>query len=289
MSVLRNISSGLRSLFRKERVGRELDEELNSFLEMAAEEKMKEGMNRKDALRAVRLEQGNLEVTKEVVRAAGWESLVETLWQDLRFAARMLRKNPGATAAVVVALALGIGLNTTVFTFVNALLLRPPAGVKAPDRLLEVWLHNPRSSGAEGYLPLTYPDYLYYRDHSQSFTGMLAFDGDPHPVIWNRSGEGQIVLGQLVSGNFFSLLGVNVVLGHTISPEDDRATNPQPVVVLGHSFWQQHLGSDPTVIGKTLMLNGTNYSVVGVAPAGFAGLVVAIEPDFWAPVTMVEQ
>jgi len=289
MSLLRNMAGGLRSLFRREQVGRELDEELNGFLEMAAGEKMKQGMSRKDALRTVRLERGSLEVTKEVVRSAGWESLVETLWQDLRYGARMLRKNPGSTAAVVIALALGIGLNTTVFTFVNALLLRPPAGVKAPDRLLEVWIHNPRSSGAEGYLPLTYPDYLYYRDHNQSFGGMLAFDGDPESVIWNKSGEGQVVMGQLVSGNFFSLLGVNAVLGRTISPEDDRTTNSQPVVVLGHAFWQQSLGSDPMIVGKALMLNGVNYSVIGVAPAGFAGLLVGIEPDFWAPTTMVEQ
>jgi putative ABC transport system permease protein len=289
MSMLRSLSDGLRSLFRRERVSQELDEELRGFLEMAAEEKMKQGMSRKDALRAVRLERGSLEVTNEIVRSAGWESLVETLWQDLRYAARMLRKNPGSTAAVVIALALGIGLNTTVFTFVNALLLRPPAGVKASDQLLEVWIHNPHSSGAEGYLPLTYPDYLYYRDHNQSFGGMLAFDGDPESVIWNKSGDGQVVMGQLVSGNFFSLLGVNAFLGRTISPEDDRTTDPQPVVVLGHAFWQQSFGSDPLIVGKTLMLNGVNYSVIGVAPTGFTGLVVGIEPDFWAPTTMVEQ
>src|SRR6266404_9309870 len=130
MSLLRNLSDGLRFLFRKEQVSRELDEELNGFLEMAVDEKVKQGMSRKEALRAVRLERGSLDVTKEIVHAARWESFVETLWRDLRYGARMLRKNPGSTAAVVIALALGISLNTTVFTFVNALLLRPPAGVK---------------------------------------------------------------------------------------------------------------------------------------------------------------
>src|SRR6267154_2239402 len=134
MSLLRNIASGLRSLFRKEDVEGQLDEELRGFLDMAAEEKMKRGMSRKDALRAVRLERGNLEVTKEEVRSARWESLVETCWQDLRFGLRMLLKHPGFTALTVITLALGIGANTAVFTVVNGVLLRPMPFPQA-DRL----------------------------------------------------------------------------------------------------------------------------------------------------------
>jgi predicted permease len=289
MTLWSRLRSWLQVSFHRSCLENDMDAELRFHIEAFAEDLVRGGMARQEAMRRARLEFGGIERTKEECRDARGANLLEALAQDLRYGLRMLRKNPGSAAAVVLALALGIGLNTTVFSFVNALLLRPPARVEAPDKLLELWLHNRGSSGIEAYLPLTYPDYVYYRDHNQSFTGMLAFDGDLESVIWNRSGAGQVVEGQLVSGNFFSLLGVKTSLGRSFLPEDDQPGSPQPVVVLGHSFWQQRLDSDPHVVGKSLLLNGTSLSVIGVAPGGFTGLLVGIEPDFWAPVTMSEQ
>jgi len=281
--------SWLKQLFVRRRLYGDLSEEIREHLEEKIEQLVAGGTSRKEAAAAARREFGNVMLVEEDSREVWRWPSAEDFLVDLRYGLRLLRKNFGSTVAVVITLALGIGMNTTVFGFVNALLLRPPVGVKAPNKLLELWLHIRSSSSSDGYLPLTYPDYLYYRDHNQSFDGMLAFDGDPHSIIWNRSGEGQIVQAQLVSGNFFSLLGVNAVLGRTFSVEDDQVESPQPVVVLGHAFWQQRFDSDPSIVGKGLLLNGANYRVVGVASAGFAGLEAGIEPDVWAPVTMVER
>src|SRR6266576_1361952 len=148
MSLLRNIATGLRSLVRRNNVNRELDEELSAYLEIAAVEKMKLGMSRKEALRAVRLEHGTLELTREVVRSSSWESVVENCWRDMRYKFRMIIKNPGFSAAAILSLALGIGANTTIFSLINALLLRS-LPVSDPAGVLQVQLvEQGRTGGA---------------------------------------------------------------------------------------------------------------------------------------------
>ncbi len=169
MPFLRNITSGLRSLFRKEQVDRELDEELRAYQEMAAEEKMKQGMSPKDALRAVRLERGSLEVTKEVVRSAGWESFLETCWQDLRFGLRNLRKNLGFTVVAVLTLALGIGATSALFSMVEAVLLKP-LPYQQSSRLAILWTDNVRQNLHQERT--SYPNFEDWRKQNSIFEDM---------------------------------------------------------------------------------------------------------------------
>lgn len=265
------------------------DAEIAEHIALLEERYRGQGMSAREAARAARRQFGNVTVLKERQRAQrGWLSPGEW-WRDVRFGARMLAKRPISSAAVVVALALGIGMNSAVFTFVNGILLRPPQGVRQTRKMIEVWLKRPKQTGPQSYLPFNYPDYAYYRDHQRSLEGLLAFDGDGMDTIWNHAGSGQDVNVTAVSGNFFSLLGVNAAMGRTLSVDDDRIDDPRPVVVLSYACWKNKMGADPGILGRTLMLDGTAFTVVGVAPAQFTGLMVATETDMWAPLTLQEK
>ena len=213
MSLLRNVARGLRSLFRKEQVGRELDEELKGFLEMAAEAKMKQGMSRKDALRAVRLVRGNLEVTKEVVRSVGWEFFVETLWKDLYHTVRLLRRSPIFTIVAVMSLALGIGANTAIFQLIDAVRLRS-LPVKDPSQLVTVQLADKtgiRGHQTTGYSVLTNAIWEKLRDNQDIFSGVAAWDSNNFGLT--PGGEVRLAQGLFVSGDFFRVLGVQPLMG----------------------------------------------------------------------------
>jgi hypothetical protein len=171
MSLSRNITSGLRSLFRREQVDRDLDEEVRAYQDMATEEKIKQGMSRKDALRAVRLERESLEVTKEVVRSAGWESFAETLWQDLRYGVRMLRTSPGFSIVAILTLALGIGANAAIFSVVNGVLLRP-LPFPRPDHIVLIYECLP---GFEINSPFNAPDFRAFSERQRAFESLAIY------------------------------------------------------------------------------------------------------------------
>lgn len=263
MSLLRNITSGLRSLFRKERVERELDEEIGSFLDMAAEEKMREGLSRAEAFRAVRLEQGSLEVSKEIVRSAGWESVLETTWQDVRFGFRVLRKNLGFTCTVILTLAVAIGANTSVFSIVDAALLRA-LPYKNAERLVAVWSSEIGQPGTKIFA--SYSDFEKFKAHSHSFEGLAALSWARAGEILTWSGSPHEVLAIPASPEFFSLLGAFAEKGRVFGPEDLKNGC---TVVLAHSFWQTELGAPDRILGSALTLNGKPCTVAGVMPRGF--------------------
>ena len=205
-----------------------------------------------------------------------------TLIQDVRYGLRMLAKNPGFTTVAVFTLALGIGANTAVFNLISALLLRPLPAVQHPEQLVMLERIQKGFTGDN----FGYPDYLDYRDRNRSFTGLLADSG---AALSFSNETTERVLGSLVSGNYFSVLGVRPALGRLIEPRDTRVVGEGPVAVLGFGFWQRTFGGDPAVIGRTIRLNGHTFTVVGVAAAGFEGTRIGMAFDVWLPITMQPQ
>jgi predicted permease len=281
MALLRKIASGLRSLFGRKQADRELDVELKAFLEMAAQEKIKLGMSRKDALRAVRLERGALEVTKEVIRSARWEFLAETCWQDLRFAARMLRKSPGFTSITVLTIALGIAANVTVFSLVDALFLRSvPA--KNPERLVRILA--PENNG-EGYFSV--PEFSYLREHLKTFEDVTAHYSTA-PLYISANGETGEVQGAVVSSSYFPILGLRPYLGRFFTADEDSVPDREAVAVLGYGFWQRIYDGDSNIRDKALLINGHNFTIVGVMPPDFHGVEIGGMPnEIWIPAMMI--
>ncbi len=276
MSGLRIMAGALRALFRKEQVERELNEELQTYLEMVTKEKMAAGLSRKEAVRAAKVEIGSMETVKEKVRSVGLESAIESFWQDVRYGLRMLRKNPGFTAVAVLSLALGIGANTTIFSLFNALLLRPLPG-RNPGALATVY-----TSGSSGslYSASSYPDYLDYRDRSEAFSELAASTFTP--MLLSGAGLNDRIIGETVTGNYFETFGVTALYGRTFTSAEDQP-GAAPVVVLSHGLWQRLFGSDPAVVGETLKLNGQPVTIIGIAPKEFTGSIRGVSLELWVP------
>jgi hypothetical protein len=278
----------LRVLFRRESVLRDIEEEVRAHIEMETETNIKRGMAPDEARVRALKSFGNVSRNTELgydIRGGGW---LETLWQDLRYGARILLKNLGFTLVVILTLALGIGANTAIFTLVNAVFLQP-LPVAEPARLMSVFGTDEKNRSAQtDYIPMSWPNFKDYRDQNDVFTGMIAFQN----IVLNFSGGGEPerIGGMIVTGNYFDLLGVKAAIGRAFLPEEDRTPGTHPVVVLSYSAWQSRFGGDPAIVGRAIKFNGLDYTVVGVAAEGFKGTdTIGGAPDCWVPINPSES
>jgi putative ABC transport system permease protein len=205
---------------------------------------------------------------------------MNTLLQDVGYAIRVLRQSPGFIAVAVLSLGLGIGANTAIFSLIDAALFRP-LPVDAPDRLVSIFTTDKKNPGN---LPMSHLNYLDYRDNNQVFSGVAAFTFGQMNLTTGSETEQAVV--QVVSGNYFSVLGLRAQIGRTFLPEEDQTPDSHPVVVMGHGLWERRFGRDPAVVGKTVSLNRRSFTVVGVAPKGFTGTFIFGPADFWVPMMM---
>jgi predicted permease len=211
---------------------------------------------------------------------------MNSLLQDLRYGARVLRKQPGFTFIATLTLALGIGVNTAIFSAASSLLLRPSPYAE-PEKLAIVFTGAKQQPRV--YDDFSYLNYLDYRDRNQSFSGLIAYRMTS-AAISNTSGgsddRAEVVWGETVSGNYFDVLGAPPSLGRGFRPEEDLTPNTHPVVVLGHGLWRRRFNADPAIVGRSVYLNGHPFTVVGVAPEQFKGTKFALRMEFWVPLMM---
>jgi putative ABC transport system permease protein len=206
---------------------------------------------------------------------------METLLKDIRYGFRMLLKSPGFTAVAVISLALGIGANTAIFSIINSFLFAP-LPVEDPARLVSIFTTDAKNPGA---LPVSHYNYLDYRDKTDVFTGVLAYNFAP--VNFNKgAGEGKQLFAMVVSGNYFDVLGVKPVQGRAFFPDEDKTPGSHPVTVLSYASWQRDFGGDPSIVGQTISLNRRDFAVIGIAPKDFTGADLGGGPDLWIPMMM---
>ncbi len=290
MSLLRNLAHGLRALFRKQRLESEMNEELGAYLDAAVRDNVRSGMSPEESLRAARVKMGSVEAVKEDIRSAGWESALETVWQDLRYALRMLRKNPGFTAVAVLTLALGIGANTAIFSVINAVMLRM-LPVEHPEQLVQVAFQGKHSAASFIGQSFSYPQFTELREHNQVFADMSAFDywTTFDARLAGSGGSGETMKAQLVSANIFSLLGVNAVIGRTFAPDEDNGAGAHPVAVISYALWTRVFARETGALGRKITIADTPFTIIGVAPAHFSGVNPGLACDLWIPVSMQPQ
>src|SRR6267378_4226692 len=278
----------VKALFRQKQLERDLDEELAFHLAMREEKKRAKGIAAEEARYAARREFGNAMRVKEICGEVWSFASLETFWRDLRYGARALGKNPGFTLVAVLAIALGIGVNTGIFSVLNGVALRL-LPIPRPEQILSVdqIVHGKLSRNVHGEPGLfSYSEYKNYRDNNHVFTGLLAYEPFLQATLGGESPKQ--LLGTAVSCNYFDVLGERPALGRVFVDADCSAPGASAVVVLNDDLWRSRFGADPLIVGKSVSLNRAKFVVIGIAAPGFGGL----DPwpsALWAPVTMQKE
>src|SRR5713101_967882 len=273
----------LKQLFSRRRLYNDLSEEIQQHLEEKIEELVAAGMSRKEASAAARREFGNLALIEQDSRSAWRWPSIENFLMDVRFGARMLRKNPGFAAVAVVTLALGIAANTTIFSMVSGWMLRPPR-IKDHTGVVMILSTDPAKGGGWDQNPVSVPDFVVWREQSHSFEDMVASQLSDFALT--GEGEPERFDGMRVSASYFDVLGVSPALGRTFLPGEDQPGRDQ-VVILSDGLWQRRFGSNPNVVGAAVRLNGDSYKVVGVMPNGYR--LGYYGPQLWTPLVFPPQ
>jgi ABC-type antimicrobial peptide transport system permease subunit len=252
-----------------------MEEELRGFMEASAQRHLGDGMSETEAMRTARVEMGSVESVKQLIHASRWESTAESIWQDACYGVRQLIRAPNFTLVTVLTLALGIGANTAIFTLVHGVMMKT-LPVAHPEQLYRVGSGDLCCAwgGLQGSWGLF--DYPFYQKLVNETSGMdeiAAFSGGSNSKAVRRAnspGVPQALSSIYVSGNYFSTLGVQPMAGRLLTPDDDRPESPA-VAVIGYQFWQKYFGSDPSIVGSKLTINGLPFTLVGITPPGFFG------------------
>jgi len=291
------------SLFRKEELEGEFEEELDFHIAMREQRNLEQGMPREEARRSARLRFGNPALWRERISEIDLMLFPQTVVQDIRFGARMLLRNAGFTAVAVFALAIGIGTNTAAFTAYRAFFLRQ-LDARDPASMVNLALieHNGATQSE-----FSYPDYEAYRDHVRSFSGVIAASlpqyltlSAPGGIALHRDEGNGSLIGKLglmphlgndqsamtlaVSDNYFSVLGVTALRGRVFTAGDSAKLTSSPPVLISENYWRKGFGGDPSILGKSILLNGEAFTIIGITPHNFVGTFVAA-PDFWLPLS----
>jgi predicted permease len=280
MKLLDSLRFRIATLLHRSQMNAEMEDELRSHIQHRADDLERSGLPRADAERRAHIELGGIEQTKEECREAAGGTLVESILRDVRFALRLVRKSPGFTAVAVVTLAMAIGANAVVFSVLNGLILRP-LNVPEARSLYVIGRANDRATNE------SYANYLDLRDRNRSFEDLAAVNIDQVGLDTGKN-PFRVWLFE-VSGNYFDALGIQPFLGRFFHASDEHGPNSAPYIVLTYASWHRHFQDDREVVGRVVQVNKHPFTIVGVAPPGFAGTALIFSPDLFLPIVNEEQ